>query len=103
MPSVAADRMDWVILSTAAASLLVSLIGLITGVLSLIQSFRSTRTANRNEGQIVLLKHEFNSRLTELLELKASEARLQGHKEGVREERDRPRDPPDPPDETKRV
>ncbi len=76
---------DWVILVVTGTTL-------ITALLSLWQSLRAGKTSNENATQIILLKHEINSRLTELLEKTAAAARLQGHQEGTLQERERPRD-----------
>ncbi len=82
-------RIDWVILLTAGASCVISLIGLITAVISLMATMKATRAAVRAQveakAETVILKHEVNSRLTEMLEL----ARQLGHQQGADEERRR--------------
>ncbi len=78
---------DWVILTVAACTL-------VTALLSLWQSYRAGKTGTANAAQIVLLKHEINSRLTELLARTAEASRAAGHQEGTEQERNRGSPPP---------
>ncbi len=73
---------DWVILVVTGTTL-------ITALASLWQSLRAGKTSNENAMQIVLLKHEINSRLSELLERTAEASRAAGHREGTEAERSR--------------
>ncbi len=84
-----AVRIDWVILLTAAASCVISLIGLVTAIISLMATVRATRVAVRAQveakADAVILEHEVNYRMTEMLEL----ARKLGYQQRFEEERKR--------------
>jgi hypothetical protein len=73
--AVTADRMDWLILGSQVLTFITALIGLVL-------AFR--------------VKNELNGHMAQLLEV----TKKLGHQEGIKEERDRPRDPPKQPEVT---
>ncbi len=78
--------MFWLALATAISALVTTIIGLYEVVKKL---HRVEKVATADLHNTIELKHEINSRLTELLEMAREASRLQGHKEGVEAEQAR--------------
>ncbi len=78
--------MFWLALATAIAALITAVVGMYEVIQRL---HKVEKIAQADLHNTIQIKHEINSRLTELLELARRAARLEGHQEGVQAERDR--------------
>ncbi len=74
--------MDWVILGGQAITFL-------TALVALIKTLKIDKTTATNSRDTIVLKHEVNDRLTQLLKQTSITSREQGHREGTEEEQER--------------
>lgn len=74
--------MDWVILGGQAITFL-------TALVALIKTLKIDKTTATNSRDTIVLKHEVNDRLTQLLKQTSIASREQGRREGKEEEQER--------------